>query len=293
MSTTNAFALLDDDYTPPVVKKTPVVEAPPAKKPERAPRENKREGDRPRGRGRGGGRGRGRGARDGEQRERRPRGDGERREKREFDRHESGTGRSRGDKKAGAGKGNWGSEQGEIKDGQERRRRFDRRDRNKAPAASTEDKAAVEGEEKPAEGEEAEKTEDKTEDAAPVEPEEVALTYDEFRAQQAAAAVAADKEIQLREVSNDDSAFKAVGTYTKPEEVNEWAFEYRVAKTTKTKKGPKGKAGKISLDEFAAAPKKGGRGQGRGQGRGPRQGGNTRGGKFTMSNDAFPTLGGK
>lgn len=312
VATHNKFAFLDDEPPAPKKKSEPkakVEEKPVVKKTDNARPASARQG---RGEGRGEGRGRGRGGRG-----RGNRGEGAAEGgKREYDRHESGTGRDKHAKKGGAGKFNWGQEgqEGQADSDRPPRRRYDRdgdrprRNHNKdtegetpAAPADGEKAAPVEGEEAAAaDGEVKVNEEPKVEE--PPEPE--TMGYEEFLAAKAATMVVDDKKT-LRVVSNDDTKFacKAIPAATNDVEV-EYGLGGNDAASNKKEntKKDKGKKNKISMDEFAAASPaaskggRGGRGEGRGgrgEGRGGRGRGGNRGGDFKLRDDEFPTLGGK
>jgi len=291
-NTFNVFSMLDDDAPAPVVaKKEPKVE-PVVKKPEAKPvkpdaRNNRGSAQRGRDGERRGGRGRGRGGR----------GRGTT-TKRDFDRHESGTGRGRGDvKKNGSGRGNWGVE-GEQDQEDRPKRRFDREDRPRRNKPAEGEQAET-SEEKPAEdGQKAEASEEKpaekAEDAPEPEPE--VISYDEFLANQAAAAPEDDRKTKVREVSNDGQwkDFAAKAAPVKEEEAD-YDLSGGPKKTGRSKKTRNGKKSAVSLDQFAKETPggrggRGGRGRGRGRGNGRGEG---RGQKFKITADAFPSLGGK
>lgn len=291
--------MLDEDAPP--AKAAPKKEpkkVEPVKKTESKPQSSRREdrgdrGDRGDSRGDRGGRGR----RDGGRGRGRGRGRGGNGNRREFDRHESGTGRDRGAKKDGAGKYNWGKEGEQDED--RPRRRFDRDDKprgNRFNDESGESKPAEEGTEAAADGEAAdgaETAEAKPEDETPPEPE--VFSYEEYLAKKAENAVADDLEKKLRTVDNDESQWKSSAVKAADNKQEESDYQLGTAKSG-PKRGKKGKAKKtaLSLDEFAKAPGGGQqRGRGRGRGRGNGGGRGNRGGNFNLRNDEFPTLGGK
>jgi plasminogen activator inhibitor 1 RNA-binding protein len=328
----NAFSMLDEDAPMPVAKK----EEPKAPEPKknntasRNPRGGREGGDRreggrgggERGRGRGRGEGRGRGRGEGRGRGRGPPRDGPPRERREFDRHESGTGRDRNAKKGGAGKYNWGTEGDQGADDESAgdrppRRfengggnrfnnennnrfnnggssRFDRRDNRPAAAAdatkavsteeaSTEDSAAV-----PAVDAVEQKTEPaRVEEPAP-EPEPPVITYDEYLEQLEAKRVEVDRSRKVRVVENDESQWKSCAA-AEVEDVSEDTYAISSDdKAPKEKAGKKKTNNKLSLDQFKSAPgaRSGGRGRGRGGprgGRGGNRGGRGTGGNFDLA----------
>jgi len=284
MEAGNYFALLDDDA--PKKKVTKAVEPEPVKK--AAPRAARPESARAEGAGKGKGRGRGEG---------RGRGgkgkggaDGERRPRREFDRHESGTGKLKNDtKKGGAGKHNWGKE-GETDGDKPRRANRPRKEKTETSDEPAEEDATV------AEGEaaEAEATAEPETPAEP-EPEDNTLTLAEYLAQKKT--LEGDKKT-ARTVVNDDSAFKAGKALKKDDEANEYALPKNEGGEASKKLGSKKtKGGKISFDAFIKDAPSGGRGgKGRGGDRGGKGGkgrGNDRGQRFALNDDQFPTLGGK
>jgi len=281
----NAFYLLDDDAPAPAKPKAQPKEkkAETVKKPESKPQSSRgARGDRPEGRGRGG-RGRGRG-------------DRPNREKREFDRHESGTGRDRRAKKGGAGAYNWGTEgeQGDAREGAMDRppRRNNRRNNRSEKPAAEKPAETTEGEEKPAvEGEEKPKKEEPVVEEEP-EPETVGLT--EYLASKGK--VEDDENLQMRKVEDDSAKWKT-STVVAVEETDPDDF-YGLGSAAKTKKGKKGgkKTNKVHLDEFASSTaggndRRGGRGRGRG--RGGRGGRGNKDFNLRANADQFPTLAGK
>lgn len=288
----NVFSMLDEDGPAPAKAKKEApkaAEAAPAKKePSRKSEDRRRDGGARGGRGgRGGGRGGGgdRGDRPPSGRDRQPR------EKREFDRHESGTGRDRSAKREGAGKYNWGKD-GEGAEGGEDRPRRERRERR--PRRDAEGEGG---------GDKAEKAEGESKEDREEEDEKV-ISYEEYLAQKEASRVEADLTKKVRTVEIDNSLFKSCGTKAveKEEGVDTYAYPEDQRKGGPKKHNKKAAAKKvISLDEFASAKpaKKGGglkaavdaRGGARG-GRGGARGG--RGGRgFKVNADEFPTLGGK
>lgn len=200
----------------------------------------------------------------------------------------NGTGRDRGAKRGGAGKYNWGSEEGEARDGQNAERR-NRRNNRSADA----EKPATDGEDKPAEEGEVEKVE-KVEEEEAAEPEPETITFEEARAAQAAAAPEGDKKVS-RVVEIDDSLFKAAVVVTKEEDESDTYVIAGGAKKPK-KKGAKNKKKVVSLDEFAkpaSGNSRGGKGKGGKGGRGGKGGKGSRGGAFNLAKNDFPSLGGK
>lgn len=280
MDTQNAFSLLMDDEAPPKkVNNTKEKKAPAAKKQE--PQREARPSSAAQGRGRSGrdnrrdGRGAGRPRREG---------------KREFDRHQSGNGRTRESKRDGAGKYNWGKEGEEDRPRRERRRN----DKEEKPESDEGDKE---------DATEAEETKPKVEE--PEEEEDTTVDYDTYLASKEA--VAEDNDRELREVDDSGAGFKSANVLEKAEEVNEYVIGS--TKQPKRKNKNKSKGSKtINLFEFTPAngqqrnngdrerrPRggKGGKGDRRGKGgkggnrpsnRGPRNGVN-------LNNEKdFPTL---
>jgi len=288
--TRNAFDLLDLDAplpTKPTKAPKPEPVKPAPKKEKEIIRPTSARGGKGRGRGRGG------------------RGRGDVRGKREFDHHVSGTGRDRRAKKEGAGKYNWGVD-GEEGEDKRRPRRTDRKPADEKAEDGEEDKAEADGEKV---------AEKKAPEPEPEEEEDNSVSYAEYLANKAD--VDEDVNRQVREVEIDESQFKSSAVVEKEEETCEYIIEGG-------KKGPRKKnrkkAGKISLDEFAApaaaAPKsnyrgdrgdsrgqsrggkgrgKGGKGDSRGKGESRGKGGGKggRGRNFDLAKNAFPALGGK
>lgn len=318
----NPFSMLDDDAPQVSAKKAEPKVEPPKKTNtghKNAPRGGREGGDRGdrreggRGGARGGGEGRGRGNGEGRGRGRgRGRGGG-REGKREFDRHESGTGRDRGAKKGGAGKYNWGTEgdEGTSAEAGERpprrnNNRFERPDddraprRNNRPAAeevtpSTEAPAATEEAVSP-EAEVEQKTEAPVEEVPP-EPE--VISYEEYLVQAEAKRVEADRAHQVRQVGDDQGKWKSAAKLEA--KVEDEGESYGITDGKKKEKkgpsseGPSKKKAVISLDEFKKSSSTSrGRGRGRGGPRGGGRGGGRGGNRnfnLAQSEDQFPSLG--
>lgn len=294
-ATKNLFALLDSDDDEPVQKKAPVKatttkNVPAAGKPVATKNTGKKPFNKPviaepsknEGVSRGSQSGdRRRGARpnrgprtEGEGGDRRPRregGNGERRApRREFERR-SGTGRDKTVKKEGGGARNWGSNEAEAE--------------TATPEAEATDATAATEEEETAE------------EAAPVAPEPVTFTLDEFRARQAAERSQGEGfgELEIREV--DASEFSEFSVKAKEEEESFFAGGANKQKREKARKTKAVLTGK-DVGFRAPAVERGdgrgdrgdrrGRGE-RGEGRGGRGGRGNRAPNVTNAND-FPTL---
>lgn len=286
----NAFALLDEDGPPAAAPaKKEKQKAAPAPTP--APVEQKRErgerterSERPSS-GRGGRGGGGRGRTDD-----RRRGAPQREGKRDYDRHESGTGRDKSTKRSGSGKYNWGSNDDEAKDGERRRRNKDTSE--KTEKEGEEGEAAPEREPREPREPRAKKEEPEKE---PEEPDN-SVSYEDYLANKKAL----DEDVNRKErvADNDDSNWKSAGVVKNEVDESDTYVIPGGAKSLK-KKGGKKKKGVISLDEFAAKPaagrgRGGARGRGGERGRGGGRGRGPRGGNVDLSDaSAFPTLGGK
>lgn len=293
--THNAFALLDDEAPPKQTKAKEVKEEAPKKEVKRTsdrdrPTPRVEGGDRRTDGGHVGGRGGGRGGRGGRGG---GRGGGESgreggRERKEFDAHVSRSGKTREPKKDGAGKFNEGSVRDVIADGTSDDRRSRTRRTTRKPDEETETK--VEGEEVAAEGaaEGAPASEEKP--AAPEEPAEPPTkTYTEFLASKKQ--LDSDLAIQVREVQNDESQFKAVKAIAKTEEKNPYIISPAEEKE-KAPKAKKDKAKHISLDEFTAVAGASTRGGTRGRGgRGRERRGDAR--SLVVNDSNFPTFAAK
>jgi hypothetical protein len=127
--------------------------------------------------------------------------------------------------------------------------------------------------------------------AAPEEEPDTSLTYEEFRAQQAAKAVECDQK-EARKVANDNSKFK--GKEIAKEEI---VFQIELGGTTKQAK-TKSKAANskkiLSLDEFSASngsDNRGGRGGKGGKGGKGGRGGKGYRGNISLNEQNFPKLG--
>jgi len=228
--TANPFAFLDDDAPPPSKKeaKAPVKKEEPKAKPNARPESarNNDRGDRNERSGAKGGKGkggkggkRGKGGKGGDRGERGERSERSERPKREFDRHVSGTGRDKGVKKEGHGRGGWGEE--ELRPRQV--------------------EAEVEASEEPTVEVEEETPAEEAKPAEPEEPEDTSVTYDEFLAQQAAKVVDDDVR-EVRSVLNDDAKFKGK-ELVKKDDMDDFQLEFGTGEQQlkKTRKGKKTK----------------------------------------------------
>lgn len=204
----------------------------------------------------------------------------------------SRTGKTHAPKKDGAGKFNEGSVRDVIADGtsDDRRSRTRRPERRSKPAEEEGAETKVEGEEGAAEATgEGAPAEEKP--AVPEEPAEPPTkSYAEFLASQKK--LESDLAIQVREVQNDESQFKAVKAIAKTEEKNPYITTPAEEKE-KAKKVKKDKAKHISLDEFTAAAA-GGSFRGGARGRGARDRGRRGDSKSLVVNDSnFPSIASK